>query len=71
MLTLMMTHEMASLCLHCAGLGSGLAVDDLTSKLALPLSSMPGSMPRNTPMTPRSAMLTPRRLGLSGAAKVS
>ena len=40
------------------------------AKLALPLSAMPGST-GSLPMTPRAAMLTPRRLGLSGTAKVS
>jgi len=70
--TLGMTMGRAHPARTCAGLGSDLAVDDMSlrAKLALPLPAMPGSR-GNLPMTPRSAMLTPRRLGLSGTAKVS
>jgi len=54
----------------CAGLGSDAAVDDMTSTSKLALHAMPGSRGK-LPMTPRSATLTPRRIGLSGIAKVS
>ncbi len=41
-------------------------------RLALPLPATPhaSSADGGPPMTPRSAMLTPRRLGVSGAAQV-
>ena len=55
-----------------AGSAGTPSADDGTpaGKLALPTLAV--QQPAgNLPMTPRTAMLTPRRLGLSGAAKVS